>query len=386
MKILHTADLHIGKKMFDISLVDDQKNMLTQVLEIAEKHSVDAVILAGDIYDRSVPATEAVTMLDEFLTELVNKKTPVIMISGNHDSPERVGFGSRIMEAAGLYIGGAYDGELKKVTLCAKGENEPEVCFVCLPFVKPATVGVTNTAEVVRNLLTKEEIDFTDKKRYVLLSHYFVTGEDGRGPELSDSEDSVYVGGIDNVPASLFAGFDYVALGHIHKPQQVGGGAIYYSGSAMKYSFSEANQTKSVNIVTIEKDGPVQVERVPLKPYREMRCIKGRLEELIAPEVVNAPGVNPTDYLQVTLTNREELIDPMGTLRTVYPNVLQILIEKNYITDEAAYESKVSVRGKSLQGLFGEFYEMLTGSELSDRQQKLVEELALESMQRESRR
>lgn len=384
MKFLHTADLHIGKKMFDISLAEDQKHMLTQVLEIAEKHNVDAVILAGDIYDRSVPSTEAVTMLDEFLTELVNRKTPVIIISGNHDSPERVGFASQIMEAAGLHIGGTYNGELKKVTLALKG-GEPVVCFVCLPFIKPATVGVTNSAEVVRTVLEKERLDFSDGKRYVLITHYFVTGENGNQPELSDSEDSVYVGGIDNVPADLFAGFDYVALGHIHKPQHIGEGPVYYSGSGMKYSFSEASQTKSVNIVTIEKEGPVKVEKVPLKPYREMRCIKGRLEDLIQPEVVNAAGVQPDDYLQVTLTNKEELIDPMGTLRMVYPNVLQILIEKNYVTDEMQYESKVSVQGKSVPELFGEFYEMLTGSELTSEQKGLVSEVAEQAMQIEGR-
>ena len=384
MKFLHTADLHIGKRMFDISLAEDQKHMLTQVLEIAEKHSVDAVVLAGDIYDRSVPSTEAVTMLDEFLTELVNRKTPVIMISGNHDSPERVGFASQIMEAAGLHIGGTYNGELKKVTLAPKG-GEPEVCFVCLPFIKPATVGVTNSAEVVRTVLEKERLDFSDGKRYVLITHYFVTGENGSQPELSDSEDSVYVGGIDNVPADLFAGFDYVALGHIHKPQHIGEGPVYYSGSGMKYSFSEACQTKSVNIVTVEEKGPVKVEKVPLKPYREMRCIKGKLEDLIQPEVVNAAGVQPDDYLQVTLTNKEELIDPMGTLRMVYPNVLQILIEKNYVTDEMQYESKVSVQGKSVPELFGEFYEMLTGSELTSEQKGLVSEVAEQAMQIEGR-
>lgn len=384
MKFLHTADLHIGKRMFDISLAEDQKHMLTQVLEIAEKRSVDAVILAGDIYDRSVPSTEAVTMLDEFLTELVNRKTPVIMISGNHDSPERVGFASQIMEAAGLHIGGTYNGELKKVTLAPKG-GEPVVCFVCLPFIKPATVGVTNSAEVVRAVLEKERLDFSDGKRYVLITHYFVTGENGNQPELSDSEDSVYVGGIDNVPADLFAGFDYVALGHIHKPQHIGEGPVYYSGSGMKYSFSEACQTKSVNIVTVEEKGPVKVEKVPLKPYREMRCIKGKLEDLIQPEVVNAAGVQPDDYLQVTLTNKEELIDPMGTLRMVYPNVLQILIEKNYVTDEMQYESKVSVQGKSVPELFGEFYEMLTGSELTSEQKGLVSEVAEQAMQIEGR-
>lgn len=358
--------------------------MLTQVLEIAEKHCVDAVLLAGDIYDRSVPSTEAVAMLDEFLTELVKRKTPVIMISGNHDSPERVGFGSSIMEAAGLHIGGAYTGELKKVTLAAK-ENGPEVCFVCLPFIKPAVVGVTNSADVVKTVLEKEGIDFSDDKRYVLLTHYFVTGENGMQPELSDSEDSVYVGGIDNVPADLFAGFDYVALGHIHKPQHIGEGPVYYSGSGMKYSFSETNQTKSVNIVTMEKEGTVKVEKVPLKPYREMRCIKGRLEDLIKPEVVNADGVLADDYLQVTLTNREELIDPMGTLRKVYPNVLQILIEKYYVPDDAQYESKVSVQGKSVPELFSEFYEMLTGSELTKEQQELVDEVAKQALQAEGR-
>lgn len=371
MKFLHTGDLHIGKKIFETSLMEDQQVMLQQIFDIAIEEQVDAVIIAGDVYDRSVPATEAVELLDEFLTKLVARKVPVVLISGNHDSPERVGFANKILEQQGLFIAGTYEGKLRQVEFT---DEFGKVCVVCLPFVKPAVVEGHNSAEAVKTLLEKEDIDFEDGRRYVLVTHYFVTGENGQAPELSDAETTVDVGGIDNVPADVFAGFDYVALGHIHKYQQIGAGQVYYAGAPMKYSFSEANHEKSVNIVTLGKKGQCQVERRSLKPLHEMRCIKGLLKELIQPQVVNDTEVSAQDFIQATLTDREELIDPIGTLRSVYPNTMQILLERNVALDVENMESRLRGSRRSTEELFADFYEMLTGEALSERQRQIVRE------------
>ncbi len=371
MKFLHTGDLHIGKKIFETSLMEDQQVMLQQIFDIAIEEQVDAVIIAGDVYDRSVPATEAVELLDEFLTKLVARKVPVVLISGNHDSPERVGFANKILEQQGLFIAGTYEGKLRQVEFT---DEFGKVCVVCLPFVKPAVVEGHNSAEAVKTLLEKEDIDFEDDRRYVLVTHYFVTGENGQAPELSDAETTVDVGGIDNVPADVFAGFDYVALGHIHKYQRIGAGQVYYAGAPMKYSFSEANHEKSVNIVTLGKKGQCQVERRSLKPLHEMRCIKGLLKELIQPQVVNDTEVSAQDFIQATLTDREELIDPIGTLRSVYPNTMQILLERNVALDVENMESRLRGSRRSTEELFADFYEMLTGEALSERQRQIVRE------------
>lgn len=369
MKLLHTGDLHIGKKIHEVSLAEDQKHMLQQIYDIAVEKQVDVVLLAGDIYDRSVPGTEAVELLDEFLTKFVQQKIPVVMISGNHDSPERVSFADKILEQQGLYIAGNYEGKLRRVEF----EDEAGVVsIVCLPFIKPARAGGKNCAEAVANVLEKEAIDFTDGKRYILLTHYFVTGEGGFIPQMSESESSVDVGGIDNVPARLFDGFSYVALGHIHKRQQVGSERIWYAGAPMKYSFSEAGSEKSVNVVQIDDNGKVGVDAVVLRPLHEMRCIKGKLADLIQPQIVNDKEVSPWDYIQATLTNQEELVDPIGTLRSVYPNTLQILMEKHIADDMEAVESCLRGKQKKTEELFADFYEMLTGEVLNEKQWQVV--------------
>ena len=376
MKFLHTSDLHIGKKIFENSLYEDQKEMLSQIQKIALEEKVDAVVIAGDVYDRSLPPTEAVELLDGFLTDFVKAKIPVIMISGNHDSPERLGFGAGIMERQGLYISGVYEGSLRRVSI---KNGEKDVVFVCLPYVKPGIVGKSNSREAVAEILERENIDFQDGNRYVLVTHYFVTGETGQLPELSDSETAVDVGGIDNVTADVFQGFSYVALGHIHKSQKVGEGEIYYCGTPMKYSFSEANHRKGVNLVEIREDGSVSVEKRLLKPYREMRVIKGELKQLLAPEVVNAADVSCEDYIQAILTDREALIDPIGTLRSVYPNVLQIVLEKNYHVNEEQYDSSFQGQQKSIRELFSDFYYMLVGDNLTKEQIEVVDAAAGEA-------
>lgn len=373
MKFIHTSDLHIGKKIFETSLLEDQKVMLDQILGIALEERVDALVIAGDIYDRSVPATEAVALLDEFLTRFAEEKIPVIMISGNHDSPERVGFADKILEKQGIYIAGNYEGNLRRVEL---EDGFGKVVFICLPFVKPAVVKGTDCGEAVEEILKREDIDFQENIRYVLVTHYFVTGESGETPELSESETGIDVGGIDNVPAKLFSDFDYVALGHIHKAQQIGQGKIYYSGSPIKYAFSEAGSSKSVNLVELKEKGDMTVCRKFLKPLHEMRCIKGELAELIKQEILHAPDTDENDYIQAVLTDREELINPIAALRSVYPNVLQILLEKNYTVSEEQYESKLIGERKSTEELFGDFYKMLTGSELNEQQWEEVKKAA----------
>lgn len=389
MKFLHTGDLHIGKKLFEASMLEDQAYILDQICRIALEEQVQAIVLAGDLYDRSVPPAEAVTLMDDFLTRLIQAGIPVIAISGNHDSPERISFGDKILEKQGLYMTGTYEGSLRRVEI---DDGETKVCFVCLPFLKPAVVEETTSAGTVAEILRREGLLPGDGAppgqenkatpqaavRQVLVTHYFVTGESGWIPQLSDSETGVDVGGIDNIPADVFRGFDYVALGHIHRCQQVGDSPIWYAGAPVKYSFSEASDAKSVNIVELCGHNPATVIRRFLTPFHEMRCIKGRLEELISPMVVGAEGVSSEDYIQATLTNREELIDPIGILRSVYPNVMQILFQRYEETDEEHYESRIQGRHRSPGELFGDFYEMLTGEELSRQQQALVQDVLRE--------
>ena len=412
MKFLHTGDLHIGKKLFEASVLEDQAHILYLIHEIGLADLVQAVVLAGDLYDRSVPPAEAVTLLDDFLTRLVQAGIPVIAVSGNHDSPERISFGEKILEKQGLYLAGVYEGSLRRVEI---SDGETKVCFVCLPFVKPAQVEETTSAGAVARILYKEGLladdisgqeqdkDTAQKQekaaaqentaegpmtgsegmdvcevpmRQVLVTHYFVTGENGQAPQLADSETSVDVGGIDNIPADVFKAFDYVALGHIHRCQQVGEGPIWYAGAPMKYSFSETRDTKSVNIVELRGQDPVTVTRRYLTPIREMRCIKGQLRDLIRPETVGAEGVSSEDYIQATLTDREELIDPIGVLRSVYPNVMQILSQRYEETGRDNYVSRLQGRRREPQELFGDFYEMLTGEKLSESQRELARDVA----------
>lgn len=375
MKFLHTADLHIGKKIFERSMIEDQKHILMQIEEIAVREQVDAVLIAGDLYDRAVPSTEAVQLLDAFLTDLQEKEIPVIIISGNHDSPERVSFADAILDKQGVYIAGNYTRPLKTVVL--EDEFGP-VHFVCMPFVKPAVVGASDSAGAVEQMLSEYPMTMSLHQRYVLLTHYFVTGDHGEVPELSDSETDINVGGLDNVPASFFSNFCYVALGHIHRPQHIGSGQVYYAGAPLKYSFSEALGHKSVNLVTLGEPGQVEVKRVELTPLHEMRCIKGQLAELMNPEVWSE-GDDREDYIQVTLTDEEELIDPIGTLRSVYPNVLQLLLEKNMVRQDLEYESALTHVKKSTSELFAQFYEMLKGEPLDEKRRIVVEQAAEEA-------
>ncbi len=362
MKFLHTGDLHIGKILHEISLLEDQKYILQEIMQIAEREKVDAVVIAGDVYDRSIPAVEAVSLLGTFLTELSQKGIAVLLISGNHDSGERLAFMDTVLEKQRIFIAGDGNGKLSRVDFTDQDEI---VTFVLLPFVKPAQTGAKNSDEAVRLILEREGFAGENKEsnhRYVLVTHFFVT-DAGKEPELSDSESPVHVGGIDNVKAEVFSFFDYVALGHIHKPQKIGEREIYYAGTPLKYSFSETMQEKSVILVEMEK-GKTKVTRCPLHPLRDMRKIRGKLEELLKPEI--AALENSEDYIQATLTNMEELIDPIGTLRSVYPNIMQIILEKNEGKGDTIGKRAEQVKQKSIEELFEEFYENLRGEKMDE--------------------
>lgn len=380
MKFLHTADLHIGKILHEMSLLKDQQYVLEQIVQTAQREQAEAVVIAGDVYDRSIPSVEAVSLLDSFLTKLSENNIAVLMISGNHDSGERLSFMESVLERQKVYIAGTAEEALRRVDFTIGKEK---VTFVLLPFIKPALVKAGNSEEAVCKILEREGFYGENKKekeknhKYVLVTHFFVTGN-GREPELSDSETGVNVGGIDKVDASLFSYFDYVALGHIHKPQKIGEGQVYYAGTPLKYSFSETLQEKSVYIVDT-KETPVAVKICPLVPLHDMRKVKGKLSELTAKEVVQA--ADREDYIQATITNKEELIDPMGTLRSVYPNVMQLLLDKGE-NNKAAVQRAENIRQKTTFELFEEFYELLREEELDQDRRREVE-LALEGIEGE---
>ncbi len=375
MRFLHTADLHIGKVVNDFSMLQDQKYILNQIKEIALDRKVDGVILAGDIYDRAIPSAEAVLLLDAFLTALVKEGIWVYLISGNHDSPERLSFGGHMLACQKIGIGSIYCEELTSFVM--EGEKET-VEVVLLPYVRPAQADAKSCNEAVEKILHQYWKKAKNNRRRLLLTHYFVT-DGGKEPELSDSETTVHVGGLDNVEASLFEGFDYVALGHIHKPQQIGGKPIYYAGSPLKYSFGETNQQKSVRYLEINENLPIFTETIPLKPIKEMRKVKGTLQEIMEQAVLEGP--KREDYIQAILTDRNELIDPIGTLRSVYPNIMQIVREKQE-NMKSRQKGSAFVKEKTPLTLFEEFYEMVYEEPLREEESKMMQEIIREASQR----
>lgn len=369
MRILHTADLHIGKSVHDFSMLEDQRAILTQITEILRREKIDVMLLAGDIYDRTVPSAQAVTLLDEFLTKVSRMKIPVIAISGNHDSPERLEFLNGVLEKQGIFISGIYKDVLKKVTL---EDSYGKVTFICLPYFRSGELGLKSSQEVAEKLLAEAEIDTT--QRNVLLTHYFVT-DHGRAPELSDSETALQVGGIDNVEAEVFEDYDYVALGHIHRPQQIGDRMMYYAGSPLKYSFSEADQEKSVNIITLKEKGDITVTKESLKPVHDMRKIRGTMEQILQA----ASGPRDLDYIQVSLTDENELYNPMEMLRSVYPNVMELILTKNLVREEQQNEKRQADRSRTPMQMFEDFYREVRREEMDEARKDLILEIMKEA-------
>lgn len=319
MKFLHLADLHLGKRVNGFSMLEDQAHILRQILAILDDEQPDGVLIAGDVYDKSVPSVEAVELLDGFLTELRARGVPVLLISGNHDSPERLAFGGRVMDSCGIHISPVYDGALAPVTL---QDAFGPVHVWLLPFVKPAHVrrwfpdaDIESYTDAMAEAVAHMDIDTA--ARNVLVTHQFVTGGTRSGSE------ELSVGGTDNVDSGVFAPFDYVALGHLHGAQHIGRETIRYAGSPLKYSFSEARQHKSVTVVTLGEKGDVQVRTVALTPLRELREIRGSYNELTARSFYEHTTYR-SDYLHLILTDEQDVFDAMSRLRTIYPYLMTL--------------------------------------------------------------
>lgn len=319
MKFLHLADLHLGKRVNGFSMLEDQAHILRQILAILDDEQPDGVLIAGDVYDKSVPSVEAVGLLDGFLTELRARGVPVLLISGNHDSPERLAFGGRVMDSCGIHISPVYDGALAPVTL---QDAFGPVHVWLLPFVKPAHVrrwfpdaDIESYTDAMAEAVAHMDIDTA--ARNVLVTHQFVTGGTCSGSE------ELSVGGTDNVGSGVFAPFDYVALGHLHGAQHIGRETIRYAGSPLKYSFSEARQHKSVTVVTLGEKGDVQVRTVALTPLRELREIRGSYDELTARSFYEHTTYR-SDYLHLILTDEQDVFDAMSRLRTIYPYLMTL--------------------------------------------------------------
>lgn len=319
MKFLHLADLHLGKRVNGFSMLEDQAHILRQILAILDDEQPDGVLIAGDVYDKSVPSVEAVGLLDGFLTELRARGVPVLLISGNHDSPERLAFGGRVMDSCGIHISPVYDGALAPVTL---QDAFGPVHIWLLPFVKPAHVrrwfpdaDIESYTDAMAEAVAHMDIDTA--ARNVLVTHQFVTGGTRSGSE------ELSVGGTDNVDSGVFAPFDYVALGHLHGAQHIGRETIRYAGSPLKYSFSEARQHKSVTVVTLGEKGDVQVRTVALTPLRELREIRGSYDELTARSLYEHTTYR-SDYLHLILTDEQDVFDAMSRLRTIYPYLMTL--------------------------------------------------------------
>ena len=378
MKFLHLGDLHIGKSLGEFSLIDDQRFILDQILDTAEKQAVDAVLIAGDVYDKSVPSEDAVSLFDYFICRLADMKIKTFVISGNHDSDERLNFGSSLFKANQLYISAKYTGELYKQEL---EDESGKINVYLLPFVKSSQV---------RHFFPEEEIDSYDKavrvvldhaginknERNILVAHQFVAGK-GQEPILGGSESAAVlnVGLVEKIGADCFKDFDYVALGHIHSPQRVGREEIRYSGSPLKYSLSEAGNDKSFPIVTLGEKGDVAVELVKLKPLRDMRHLKGKMEQLLDKKNIKSPD----DFIYATLTDEEMINDAMGIFQQYYPNTVKIDYDNAHTREMEQVDISKVTEDKSFFELFSDFYHMVYGCDISEEEMRIMNEVAREA-------
>lgn len=369
MKLIHLSDLHIGKRVNEVSMIEDQEYILTRIIHIIDEEQADAVLIAGDVYDKSIPSAEAVMLFDDFLCQLAERKKPVLIISGNHDSPERLAFGNRLMEESGIHISPVYDGKITPVVL---SDVHGDVNFWLLPFLKPAHVkrydpeeGIETYSDAIRVAVSHMGID--PGQRNVLLTHQFVTGA-----STCESEE-ISVGGTDNVDASLFEGFDYVALGHIHGPQNIGSNKLRYCGTPLKYSFSEEQHHKSVTVVKLGKKGELELQLRPLIPKHDLRSIRGTFAELT--DKAFYTGTATDDYLQVILTDEEDVAEAMGKLRVIYPNILKLSYDNTRTRTNQNIGSAEDVQRKTPLELFDALYALQNNQPMSDRQRSFTQEL-----------
>jgi exonuclease SbcD len=362
MKFVHLSDLHLGKRVNGYSMIEDQKYILLKILNVIDEQKAEAVVIAGDVYDKPIPPTEAVQLFDDFLFRLVERNLQILVISGNHDSPERIAFGSRFMDKSGVHMSQVYNGKNDLVEL---KDKYGKVNFYMLPFVKPSNVRrffedeeINTYTDAVR--VAVSHMNVNKKARNVIITHQFVTGA-----QRSESE-TIAVGGTDNVDSYVFDDFDYVALGHIHGPQNVGKNTVRYCGTPLKYSFSEISHKKSVTVVEMKEKGNVKVSTVELTPKLDMREIKSTYEELTFKK--NYENTNTEDYLHIILTDEEDVADAVAKLRCVYPNLMKLDYDNTRTRNSLALTQAEETEKKTDTELLSEFFEKQNGKPLSDEQ------------------
>ena len=373
MKFLHISDLHIGKRIREFSMIEDQKHILKQILDTAVTEQADGILIAGDIYDKPVPSAESVQLFDWFLTGLADRRIKVFAVSGNHDSAERIAFGASLMRGRGVYMSPVYDGSVCRLSL---EDAYGEVCIYLLPFIRPAVVRHAladlpdlkmpeSYQDAVRLALDRMQPD--TGKRNILVAHQFVTGA-GR----CESEE-ISIGGLDQIDADTFDAFDYVALGHIHSPQFLKRETIRYCGTPLKYSFSEVSQQKSVTIVELKEKGCIMLRTVPLQPLHDMRRIRGTYLEVTARSFYQ--DTDTQDYLQVTLTDEEDVPDGLQKLRVIYPNLMQLTYDNSRTRKHQEITLSENAGQKSGLELFAEFYELQNNRPMNHKQTEFVRHL-----------
>ena len=369
MKLIHLSDLHIGKRVNEVSMLEEQAYILQQILRIIDEECPQAMLIAGDVYDKTVPSGEAVTLFDDFLCRLVQRGLPVLLISGNHDSPERLAFGGRLLETSGVHISPVYDGTVKTVTL---QDAHGDVVFHLLPFIKPLHVkrfypdaGIESYTDACRVAVAHMDVD--PAVRNVLLTHQFVTGA-----STCESEE-LSVGGSDNVDASVFAEFDYVALGHLHGPQNIGSNRIRYCGTPLKYSFSEADHHKSVTVAELGAKGELHLQLRPLTPRHDLRQIRGTFAELT--DKAYYTNTETEDYLHVILTDEEDVEEAVGRLRVIYPNLMKLSYDNTRTRSNQLISDASDVERKSPLDLFEELYTQQNNQPMTHAQRSFVSSL-----------
>ena len=366
MKFIHLSDLHLGKRVNEYSMLEDQEYILKEIIHIIDAEKPDGVMIAGDVYDKSVPSAEAVQLFDNFLVQLAKRKLEVFVISGNHDSPERMAFGSRIMDAGGIHISPAYQGELVSYSM---HDEYGAVDVYLMPFIKPAQVRrfcedeITSYTDAVRFVISK--LNINAENRNVLVTHQFVTGS-----VRSESEE-ISVGGTDNVDADVFEPFDYVALGHLHSPQNCGSERIRYCGTPLKYSFSEAKDRKSVTVVELAKKGTVSYQTIDLIPQHDLVELRGTYAELTLKSFYEGTTWQE-DYTHITLTDEEDIPDAIGKLRGVYHRLMKLDYDNKRTRTRLEIGGAVDVESKSPLELFSDFYELQNNQPMSPEQSEYM--------------
>ncbi len=367
---MHLADLHLGKRVNGFSMMEDQEYILNRILEIMEEEQPDGLLIAGDVYDKTIPPAEAVRRMDDFLTAVAAKHVPVFLISGNHDSAERVAFGHQLMQGSDIWISPVYDGTIRHHTL---EDRWGEVNIYLIPFLRPSVVRsffpdveIEDYTDALRTII--EDLQVDTSRRNVVLAHQFVTAA-GALPETCDSE-QLSVGGLDRVDGSVFSPFDYTALGHLHGPQRVGSETIRYAGSPLKYSFSELHQKKSVTVAELRAKGVTEIRQIPLQPRREMTELRGTFEEIL--EEARKKGEPQTDYYHMILTDETDVVDALSRLREYYPNIMLLDYDNRRTRSQKEVEQLDRVEERTPGELFAALYEQQNGQEMdSDRKEYL---------------